>query len=106
MFDRFALRVATGADEGKEVTSTGEETTVGTDPGNDLVLSDRAVSRHHFAIRATPRGLELRDLGSTNGTVLGGYRVMSALVEPGALIGVGRTVLRLDAVSGERCARR
>ena len=101
VFDRFALRVATGADEGVEVTSTGEETTVGTDPGNDLVLTDRAVSRHHVAIRVTARGLELRDLGSTNGTVLGGYRVMSALVEPGALIGVGRTVLRLDQVSGE-----
>jgi DNA-binding NtrC family response regulator len=101
VFDCFALRVSSGVDEGKEVVSSGEETTVGTDPGNDLVLADRAVSRHHVAIRATPRGLELRDLGSTNGTVLGGYRVMRALVEPGALIGVGRTVLRLDAASGE-----
>ena len=101
VFDRFALRVSSGADQDKEVVSSGEETTVGTDPGNDLVLTDRAVSRHHVAIRATARGLELRDLGSTNGTVLGGYRVMRALVEPGALIGVGRTVLRLEAAAGE-----
>jgi two-component system, NtrC family, response regulator GlrR len=101
VFDRFAIKVVTGPDEGAEVVSTGEETTVGTDPGNDLVLSDRSVSRHHVAIRVTARGLELRDLGSTNGTVLGGYRVMSALVKPGALIGCGRTVLRLDLTGDE-----
>ncbi|MBC7978009.1 MAG: sigma 54-dependent Fis family transcriptional regulator, partial [Myxococcales bacterium] len=100
-FERFALRVLSGADEGKEVISAGEETTVGTDPGNDLILSDRAVSRHHVSIRASARGLELRDLGSTNGTVLGGHRVLHALLEPGALIGCGRTVLRLDLVGGE-----
>ncbi|HWM87923.1 MAG TPA: FHA domain-containing protein, partial [Kofleriaceae bacterium] len=76
VFDRFAVKVVTGPDEGKEVVSTGEETSIGTDPGNDLVLTDRSVSRHHVSIRVTPRGLELRDLGSTNGTVLGGYRVM------------------------------
>ena len=101
VFDRFAVKVVTGPDEGKEVVSTGEETSIGTDPGNDLVLTDRSVSRHHVSIRVTPRGLELRDLGSTNGTVLGGYRVMSALLEPGALIGCGRTVLRLDPTGEE-----
>jgi len=101
VFDRFAVKVVTGPDEGAEFVSTGEETSIGTDPGNDMVLTDRAVSRHHVAIRATPRGLELRDLGSTNGTVLGGYRVMSALVEPGALIGCGRSVLRLEATGEE-----
>src|SRR5688572_31618259 len=101
VYDRFALKVVTGPDQGAELVSTGEETSIGTDPGNDLVLTDRSVSRHHVAIRVTPRGLELRDLGSTNGTVLGGYRVMAALVEPGALIGCGRTVLRLDSTGEE-----
>jgi two-component system, NtrC family, response regulator GlrR len=101
VYDRFAVRVVTGPDEGAEFTSTGEETAIGTDPGNDLVLTDRSVSRHHVAIRVTPRGLELRDLGSTNGTVLGGYRVMNAIVEPGALIGCGRTVLRIDSTGEE-----
>jgi DNA-binding NtrC family response regulator len=100
-FDRFAVVVATGPDEGLKLVSAGEETSIGTDPGNDLVLRDRSVSRHHLVIRATPRGLELRDLGSTNGTVLGGYRVMSALLEPGALVGCGRSVLRVDPTGEE-----
>ena len=101
VFRRFSLRVVGGPDEGREAVSSGEEASVGTEPGNDLVLTDRTVSRHHLAIRATRRGLELRDLSSTNGTVLGGYRVLTAFVEPGALIGLGRSVVRLDLGEGE-----
>ena len=39
-------------------------------PGNDLVLSDQTVSRHHCAIIATADGFLVRDLHSTNGTLL------------------------------------
>jgi DNA-binding NtrC family response regulator len=97
-YQRFALHVVGGPDEGAKVISTGEEATLGTEPGNDLVLTDRTVSRHHASIRATTRGFELRDLGSTNGTVLGGYLTFSALVEPGALIGVGRTIVKFEPI--------
>ena len=65
-----------------------------------LVLRDPTVSRHHCVIAATPEGFLLRDLGSTNGTRLAGYRVGSAWLEGGASIGVGETKLRFD-LSGE-----
>jgi two-component system, NtrC family, response regulator GlrR len=96
-YRRFSLKVVAGPDEGAEAMSAGEEATIGTEPGNDLVLSDRTVSRHHLAIRVCARGFELADLGSTNGTILGGYRVLSALIEPGALVGLGRTTVKFDA---------
>jgi len=96
-YRRFSLKVVAGPDDGAQAVSAGEEATIGTEPGNDLVLTDRTVSRHHVAIRAGARGFELTDLGSTNGTILGGYRVLSALVEPGALIGLGRTTIKFDA---------
>jgi DNA-binding NtrC family response regulator len=100
-YRRFSLTVVTGPDAGAQAVSTGEEATIGTEPGNDLVLSDRTVSRHHVSIRAGARGFELADLGSTNGTILGGYRVLSALVEPGALIGLGRTTVKFDATDDQ-----
>jgi DNA-binding NtrC family response regulator len=96
VFHRIRLVVVSGPDAGVDALSQNEEITVGTVEGNDLILADRTVSRHHLAIRATARGLELRDLGSTNGTVLGGYKVLRAQVEPGALIGCGKSVLRLE----------
>ncbi|MEZ4362737.1 MAG: sigma 54-interacting transcriptional regulator [Kofleriaceae bacterium] len=101
VFHRIRLVVTSGPDAGAEAVSRSEEITVGTVTGNDLVLNDRTVSRHHLAIRATARGLELRDLGSTNGTVLGGYKVLRAQVEPGALIGCGKSVLRLETTDQE-----
>jgi DNA-binding NtrC family response regulator len=101
VFQRFALRVVEGPDVGRVAVSNGEESTVGTEAGNDLVLSDPTVSRHHFALRATADGLELSDLDSTNGTVMGGYRVRAAFVEPNALIRAGRSVIQVELGDGQ-----
>ena len=74
---------------------------VGRDPSCELVLVDRAASRHHA--RLVPRGgtLEVVDLGSRNGTFVNGQRVTRAVVEPGTAVRVGDVVLlvvQLDEV--------
>src|SRR5262245_56121945 len=48
---------------------------VGVREENDLVLADDAVSRIHFEISCDESGHRLRDLGSTNGTFVDGFRV-------------------------------
>src|SRR5436305_4540120 len=75
---RFRLQVTAGPDRGLEKVSDGQELSVGSGAGNDLVLGDTTVSRHHCTIAATRTGFLLRDLGSTNGTVVGGLRVEAA----------------------------
>ncbi|MGZ3454825.1 MAG: sigma 54-interacting transcriptional regulator [Polyangiales bacterium] len=66
---------------------------VGKSKNNDLVLPDDTVPRHHLEIARTERGLEVRDLGSTNGVKIGGARVEKALVEPGAIVRAGEVEL-------------
>jgi transcriptional regulator with GAF, ATPase, and Fis domain len=61
--------------------------------GADLVVDHPSVSRRHFEIRRTGEGLELTDLGSTNGTFVGGARIRSAIVEPGTVIRAGEVEL-------------
>ena len=100
-FRRFRLRVVDGPDRGREQISDGAELSVGTAPGNHLVLTDPTVSRHHGVIEATPQGLLLRDLDSTNGCTLAGYRVGWAYLKSGAMIGMGMTLLRFDALEEE-----
>ncbi len=95
-FQRFAVEVVAGPDAGKRVDSDGEELSIGTAEGNALVLSDRAASRHHCTITASDAGFLLRDLDSTNGTKLGGYKVGSAHLKTGATLDVGRSKLRFD----------
>ena len=41
--------------------------TIGSVPGNDIVISDPSVSRKHIGIRKVDGGYEVADFGSTNG---------------------------------------
>jgi transcriptional regulator with GAF, ATPase, and Fis domain len=96
VIERFRIRVVGGPDVDQSTESTGVELTIGVAPGNHLRLTDPSVSRHHCSLNLTPAGVELRDLGSTNGTTLGGYRVNSAFVTHGAMIGVGASLLAFE----------
>ena len=63
---------------------------------NDLVVDDLSVSRRHAELRARPDGrYEIVDMGSHGGTFLNGQPVLSALVEPGDLVGIGHSVFCL-----------
>jgi DNA-binding NtrC family response regulator len=68
---------------------------IGKAPDNDLVLSDDTVSRHHCELTRTADGIHVRDLGSTNGTKVGGARISEAVVQPGAVLKVGEVELAL-----------
>ncbi len=96
---QFRIEVVSGPDHGVAVMSSGAELAIGTGPENQLILTDGTVSRHHCQIVAVEDGFQLRDLDSTNGTTLGGYRVLSAYVEPNAVIGIGQTMLRFDVTN-------
>jgi hypothetical protein len=74
---------------------------IGRDPQADVHLDDPGVSWHHAELARVADRWFLRDLGSTNGTTVGGTRIdRSTEVGGGALIGVGRQRLRLDGPSG------
>lgn len=89
------LRVTSGPDIGLEVSLCLPLLRIGTAPDNDVILKDRAVSRHHAEIRRTAQGLILRDLGSTNGTYIGNLRVAEAFLAPGTecMLGYSRLVV-------------
>ncbi len=93
---RFRMVVTTGPDAGLERASDRSELSIGTAEGNSLVLHDTAVSRHHCTITVTDRGFLLRDLDSTNGTLLAGFRVEAAYLEPNAVVGAGVSTLRFE----------
>jgi DNA-binding NtrC family response regulator len=98
---RFRLQVVDGPDRGAQCLSDGAELAIGTAKGNHLVLTDRAVSRHHCVISAVEHGFLVRDLGSRNGTTLGGFRVEGAYLGPGAVLGVGQSTLRFTLMADE-----
>ena len=85
-------------DRGREriVPLPDDGVTVGSMPGNGLVLDDPFVSARHLRIERTDGRWQLVDTGSTNGTLLGGVRVWHAEVPPGLPIRVGDSELVLE----------
>ncbi|MBP6841301.1 MAG: sigma 54-dependent Fis family transcriptional regulator [Kofleriaceae bacterium] len=90
------VMVVEGRDLGLLRDGDGETLTVGTAPGNDLVLTDDTVSRYHLELAATATGVRVLDCGSTNGTSVGGVTLGTGRVQPGAVLQLGRTRIRVD----------
>ena len=70
----------------------------------DVRIADQALSRVHCSIELTSEGLHILDLGSRNGTFVGGARVREAWGGAGTTIVCGRTTLvsLLASVAEER----
>jgi DNA-binding NtrC family response regulator len=80
--------------------SSGVSCSIGSHPSNDLVLDAPQVSRFHCELRLTPRGLLLKDLGSSNGTFIEGVMVNEAYVRAGNTLVLGTVKLEVK-LSGE-----
>ncbi len=95
------LEVTRGPAKGKETTMEGRTVRVGSSPANDLVIEDSSISSVHFSIEPDEVGFLLRDLESTNGTFVDGYRVQAIYLPPTARIDVGQSRFEFTALSGE-----
>jgi DNA-binding NtrC family response regulator len=97
----FQLRVVSGPNEGAVAASVGRELSVGTAPGNHLVLTDPLVSRHHLVVRWGNRGYWARDVGSTNGTKIGDHIIQAAALHDGSQLTIGNTRLVFELLEQE-----
>lgn len=70
--------------------------TVGRDPGNDIILRDPKVSRHHAEIVFERGFFVLHDLASANGTFVNGKRVRVAPLTHGAKVRMGNSYGRFS----------
>lgn len=75
---------------------------IGRTPENSLPLPSSQVSRRHAELRLDPQGLILTDLGSSNGTMLNGQRLLPnrpQLLTDGATFLIGPYLLTYRAAS-------
>ncbi len=79
------------ARDGVKVVALGEAAplVVGRAYPSDVVLDDPGLSRQHARFTWVREGVQVEDLGSTNGTHLAGERVESALLAPGETVTLG-----------------
>jgi hypothetical protein len=63
--------------------------TIGRGLGNDIILEDTRVSRHHAQLRYKARRFWITDLNSTNGTFVNGARVNETALRDGDVVSLG-----------------
>ena len=86
----------------KEVKLTKERTTLGRRPYNDIVIDNLAVSGEHAVIHMTDDGVEIEDVGSTNGTYVNAKAVTRQELRNGDIVEVGKYKIRfLQEAEGE-----
>lgn len=99
----LTLKLIAGPDMGRvfEIPQNDRAVRIGREPDNDLVLSDPTASRYHVEIRKRSEGYLLKDLSSTNGTLLDGVRVREVFVDLGACVRIGTTEIKLVRTGAE-----
>ncbi len=89
----MSLRVVEGPDEGLEMAFDHDVVRMGSNAENHFVLTDPTVSRRHAEITRLREGMLLRDLSSTNGTVVGEVQVKEVFLGENRRFYLGKTCL-------------
>jgi adenylate cyclase len=75
----------------------GATVVVGRGADADRVVADPTVSRRHARLEVTDAGVQIRDLGSSNGSFVKGRRIRDAEAAPGDAVAFGQVAFRLEA---------
>lgn len=71
------------------------EATIGTANDNLIVVNDPTVSRHHAIITYDGHSFSIKDLKSTNGLELNGFRIDALTLKNGDTISLGNTTIKV-----------
>lgn len=97
---RFRLGVLNGEKKGLELLLDKDLVRIGSMPDNDIQLDDPILSRYHAELFVDhDGGVLLRDLDSTNGTHVDGYRIREIYLKPGTIFRAGSTRIRFQPAS-------
>lgn len=91
---KFVLRGVTGKMFGRSFALAGI-TTVGRAPESTVCLDETGISRAHARLLPSDDGVQIEDLGSTNGTFINGKRVLHGEARSGDEIGFDTLRFRL-----------
>jgi adenylate cyclase len=75
---------------------------VGRALNSDIPVFDPTISRRHAELTVASGGVQVRDLGSSNGTFVNGAAITEGLAAPGDVVTFGKVAFHLREVTAER----
>ncbi|MEO1337145.1 MAG: sigma 54-interacting transcriptional regulator, partial [Myxococcota bacterium] len=94
------IDVLDGPDQGTRYGPLKYPIRVGAAQGNEILLNDPSVSRHHCTIEESAEGVIVRDAGSVNGVWVGGHRTLAVVLNETSRVTLGHTVLQFTLGEG------
>jgi adenylate cyclase len=88
----------TSADNQTFELKNGVTQVVGRAPTSDIPVFDPTISRRHAELTTNDRGVDVRDLGSSNGTFHNGSKIESCTLSLGDTITFGKVAFKLQPV--------
>ena len=89
-----------GVTTSQSMELTGAEArTVGRAVTSDFPIVDPTVSRQHAELRLSARGVDITDLGSSNGTFIDGAPIQSGTAHVGQEVTFGKVAFRVEALA-------
>lgn len=79
----------------KEYMMNNAELSIGTAEDNAIVIDDRTVSRHHAILYFNGEHFGIRDLNSTNGIVMNGFKMKEMKLRNGDSVSLGNTMIKI-----------
>ncbi|MEM6731268.1 MAG: FHA domain-containing protein [Myxococcota bacterium] len=93
------LKVFSGPAKGKAVQiPDGSEMVFGRGVDVDVTVDDHRMSRRHFQVTARADGVEVTDLGSSNGTFVNKRQVGRSALEDGDWVQAGNTLVKVQFI--------
>jgi adenylate cyclase len=89
------LRLVTPTGDQSFELPVGRSLVVGRGLASDLAIYDPTISRRHAELTVGPDGVEVKDLGSSNGTCINGTRIASGRLAVNDTVTFGKVVFRL-----------
>jgi len=93
---RAKLVVMTGPRKGEEFAITQARSTIGRGEDSTITINDPSMSRHHAELVYGAAEFRVRDLDSSNGTLLNGSVVEEYAIRNGDKLTMGETIVRFQ----------
>jgi len=94
-FCRWVFTVMEGNDQGRQFIGATPELRIGRQPENHICLRDPKISRFHALVKIKDSCLIIKDLQSTNGTLVNNVRTRRCKLQSGDLIKLGDTIIKV-----------
>jgi signal transduction histidine kinase len=95
----YELFIIKGPNEGQAYLLEGDEVVIGRDPGCEVCLDDRTLSRHHAKVIVHNNDPAVEDLDSVNGVLVNGVRVEKSELKVDDRLTLGNVELQFRQVT-------